>query len=103
MSCRAFQALKNVDQRKRPAVFGAKWRQQQVDMVRHDYGGVQTYPRYTCGAGNRLRQASITTQLLAWKRLENQRALVDRWNGQLPQTVLGDKTSLLMPLPGEQK
>lgn len=52
---------------------------------------------------NRLRQASITTQLLAWKRLENQRALVDRWNGQLPQTVLGDKTSLLMPLPGEQK
>ncbi len=52
---------------------------------------------------NRLRQASITTQLLAWKRLENQRALVDRWNGQVPQTVLGDKASLLMPLPGEQK
>ena len=52
---------------------------------------------------NRLRQASITTQLLAWKRLENQRALVDRWNGQLPQTVLGDKASLLMPLPAEQK
>ena len=43
------------------------------------------------------------TQLLAWKRLENQRALVDRWNGQMPQTVLGDKTNLLMPLPGEQK
>ena len=52
---------------------------------------------------NRLRQASITTQLLAWKRLENQRALVDRWNGQAPQTVLSDKANLLIPLPAEQK
>jgi regulator of protease activity HflC (stomatin/prohibitin superfamily) len=48
---------------------------------------------------NRLRQASITPQLLEWRRLENQLALVERWNGQLPQTVLSDKSSLLMPLP----
>jgi regulator of protease activity HflC (stomatin/prohibitin superfamily) len=50
---------------------------------------------------NRLRQASITPQLLEWKRLENQRALIDRWNGELPHTVLGDKAGLMMPLPTE--
>lgn len=52
---------------------------------------------------NRLRQASITQQLLEWKRLENQRVLADRWNGQLPQTVLSDKANLLMPLPTMEK
>src|ERR1043165_1517198 len=46
---------------------------------------------------NRLRQASITPQLLEWKRLENQRALIDRWSGNVPTTVLGEKTNLLMP------
>jgi regulator of protease activity HflC (stomatin/prohibitin superfamily) len=50
---------------------------------------------------NRLRQASITPQLLEWKRLENQRAFVDRWNGELPHTVLGDKNGLMLPLPAE--
>jgi regulator of protease activity HflC (stomatin/prohibitin superfamily) len=50
---------------------------------------------------NRLRQASITPQLLEWKRLENQRAQIDRWNGELPHTVLTDKAGLLMPLPAE--
>ena len=52
---------------------------------------------------NRLRQASITPQLLEWKRLENQRAFVDRWNGSVPQTILGEKTNLLMPFPADQK
>jgi regulator of protease activity HflC (stomatin/prohibitin superfamily) len=52
---------------------------------------------------NRLRQASITPQLLEWKRLENQRAMIDRWSGNVPTTVLGEKTNLLMPLPTEQK
>jgi regulator of protease activity HflC (stomatin/prohibitin superfamily) len=52
---------------------------------------------------NRLRQASITPQLLEWKRLENQRAMIDRWSGNVPQTVVGEKTNLLMPLPSEQK
>jgi hypothetical protein len=41
--------------------------------------------------------------LLEWKRLENQRALIDRWSGNVPTTVLGEKTSLLMPFPTEQK
>jgi regulator of protease activity HflC (stomatin/prohibitin superfamily) len=52
---------------------------------------------------NRLRQASITPQLLEWKRLENQRALIDKWNGDLPKTVLGGKENLLMPLPTDQR
>ena len=51
---------------------------------------------------NRLRQASITPQLLEWKRLENQRALIEKWNGELPRMVVGDKSGLLMPLPTEQ-
>ncbi len=52
---------------------------------------------------NRLRQTSITPQLLEWKRLENQRALVERWNGELPKTVLGTKNGLLMQLPTDQQ
>jgi regulator of protease activity HflC (stomatin/prohibitin superfamily) len=52
---------------------------------------------------NRLRQASITPQLLEWKRLENQRAFIDRWNGELPHTVLGDKNGLLLPLPTDAR
>lgn len=52
---------------------------------------------------NRLRQASITPQLLEWKKLENQRAFIDRWNGELPHTVLGDKNGLMLPLPTESR
>lgn len=52
---------------------------------------------------NRLRQASITPQLLEWKRLENQRAFIDRWNGELPHTVLGDKNGLMLPLPTDSR
>jgi len=52
---------------------------------------------------NRLRQASITPQLLEWKRLENQRALIDRWNGELPHTVLGEKNAMMLPLPAEAR
>lgn len=52
---------------------------------------------------NRLRQASITPQLLEWKRLENQRALIDHWNGELPRTVLGEKNTMMLPLPAEAR
>ena len=52
---------------------------------------------------NRLRQASITPQLLEWKRLENQRALIEKWNGELPRMVIGEKNGLLMPLPTEPR
>jgi F0F1-type ATP synthase membrane subunit b/b' len=52
---------------------------------------------------NRLRQASITPQLMEWKRLENQRALIDRWNGELPHTVLGEKNTMMLPLPADPR
>lgn len=47
---------------------------------------------------NRIRQTSITPQLLELRRLENQRALIERWNGQLPRVETGNN-NMLMQLP----
>ena len=52
---------------------------------------------------NRLRQASITPQLLEWRRLKNQRALVEKWNGDLPKMIVSDKAGMIMQLPIDQK
>jgi hypothetical protein len=38
---------------------------------------------------NRVRRASVTPQLLELRRLENQRALIDRCNEPLPQVESG--------------
>ncbi len=53
---------------------------------------------------NRIRQSSITPQLLELRRLENQRELIDRWNGQLPQVESGGQGSggILLQLPKQQ-
>jgi len=51
---------------------------------------------------NRLRQASLTPQLLELRKIENQKALIDRWNGQLP-TVQTGSGGLLMELPKMQQ
>jgi regulator of protease activity HflC (stomatin/prohibitin superfamily) len=51
---------------------------------------------------NRIRQASISPQLLELRRLENQRALIDRWNGQLPQVESGSGNGLMLQLPKPQ-
>jgi regulator of protease activity HflC (stomatin/prohibitin superfamily) len=51
---------------------------------------------------NRIRQTSITPQLLELRKLENQRAYIDKWNGQLPSVQTGQATSLLMELPKGQ-
>ena len=50
---------------------------------------------------NRIRQTSITPQLLELRRLENQCELIDRWNGQLPQVESGGQGSggILLQLP----
>ena len=48
---------------------------------------------------NRIRQSSLTPQLLELRRLENQRAYIDKWNGQLPSVQAGQGTGLLMQLP----
>lgn len=48
---------------------------------------------------NRIRQASITPQLLELRRLENQRALIEHWNGQLPQVESGNSSGMMLQLP----
>ncbi len=50
---------------------------------------------------NRIRQNSLTAQLLELRRLENQRALIERWNGQLP-TVESGQSALMLQLPHQQ-
>ena len=50
---------------------------------------------------NRLRQASITPQLIEWRRLENERARIERWNGELPRTIISGKPGMLLNLPNE--
>jgi regulator of protease activity HflC (stomatin/prohibitin superfamily) len=47
---------------------------------------------------NRIRLSSLTPQMLELKRLENQRALIEKWNGQLP-TVQSGQGGLLLQLP----
>jgi regulator of protease activity HflC (stomatin/prohibitin superfamily) len=51
---------------------------------------------------NRIRQTSITPQLLELRRLENQRAYIDKWNGQLPSVQAGQGSGFLMELPKAQ-
>jgi regulator of protease activity HflC (stomatin/prohibitin superfamily) len=48
---------------------------------------------------NRIRQSSLTAQLLELRRLENSRALIDRWNGQLPTVETGQGGGLMLQLP----
>ncbi len=50
---------------------------------------------------NKIRQASLTPQLLELRKIENQKALIDRWNGALP-TVQSGSGGLLMELPKMQ-
>ena len=38
---------------------------------------------------NRIRQNSLTPQLLELRRIENNRAMIDKWNGQLPTVQSG--------------
>jgi regulator of protease activity HflC (stomatin/prohibitin superfamily) len=47
---------------------------------------------------NRIRQSSLTPQLLELRKIENQKELIERWNGQLP-TVQAGNGSMLMELP----
>ena len=51
---------------------------------------------------NRIRQASITPQLLELRKLENQKALIDRWNGQLPQVESGGGNGIMLQLQKPQ-
>jgi len=51
---------------------------------------------------NRIRQSSISPQLLELRKLENQRAYIDKWNGQLPSVEAGQGSGLLLQLPKGQ-
>jgi regulator of protease activity HflC (stomatin/prohibitin superfamily) len=52
---------------------------------------------------NRIRQTSLTPQLFDLRRIENSRALIDKWNGQLPTVETGGQGSgMILQLPRPQ-
>ncbi len=51
---------------------------------------------------NRIRQTSLTPQLLDLRRIENARALIDKWNGQLPSVEAGQGSGMILQLPKPQ-
>jgi regulator of protease activity HflC (stomatin/prohibitin superfamily) len=51
---------------------------------------------------NRIRQNSLTPQLLELRRIENSRALIDKWNGQLPTVEAGQGSGMILQLPKPQ-
>jgi regulator of protease activity HflC (stomatin/prohibitin superfamily) len=48
---------------------------------------------------NRIRQNALTPQLLELRRIENQQAMIDRWNGQLREVEFGQGSGLILQLP----
>jgi regulator of protease activity HflC (stomatin/prohibitin superfamily) len=51
---------------------------------------------------NRIRQNSLTPQLLELRRIENNHALIDKWNGQLPTVESGAGSGMILQLPKPQ-
>ena len=52
---------------------------------------------------NRIRQSSLTPQLLELRRLEIQHAMIDQWNGQLPTVQSGQGPGgLILQMPRPQ-
>jgi regulator of protease activity HflC (stomatin/prohibitin superfamily) len=51
---------------------------------------------------NRIRQNSLTPQLLELRRIENNRAQIDKWNGQLPTVQTGQGGGMILQLPKTQ-
>jgi regulator of protease activity HflC (stomatin/prohibitin superfamily) len=51
---------------------------------------------------NRIRQNSLTPQLLELRRIENNRTLIDKWNGQLPTVQSGQGSGMILQLPKPQ-
>ena len=48
---------------------------------------------------NRIRQNSLTPQLLELRRIENNRVMIDKWNGQLPTVQSGQGSGMILQLP----
>jgi len=52
---------------------------------------------------NRIRLSSLTPQMLELRRLENQRSLIEKWNGQLPTVKSGGSGGgLILQMPKTQ-
>jgi hypothetical protein len=51
---------------------------------------------------NRIRQNSLTPQLLELRRIENSQMLIEKWNGQLPQVESGPGSGMMLQLPRPQ-
>src|ERR1700693_960783 len=48
---------------------------------------------------NRIRQNSLTPQVVELRRIENNRALIDKWNGALPTVQSGQGSGMILQLP----
>ena len=51
---------------------------------------------------NRIRQNSLTPQLLELRRIENNKEMINKWNGQLPTVQSGSGGALMLQLPRPQ-
>jgi regulator of protease activity HflC (stomatin/prohibitin superfamily) len=51
---------------------------------------------------NRIRQSSLTPQLLELRRIENYKELIERWNGQLPTVESGQGGGMILQMPRPQ-
>jgi regulator of protease activity HflC (stomatin/prohibitin superfamily) len=51
---------------------------------------------------NRIRQNSLTPQLLELRRIENSQMLIEKWNGQLPHVESGQGSGMMLQLPRPQ-
>jgi regulator of protease activity HflC (stomatin/prohibitin superfamily) len=48
---------------------------------------------------NRIRQSSLTPQLLELRRIENNHEMIEKWNGQLPTVQTGQGGGMILQLP----
>lgn len=48
---------------------------------------------------NRIRQSSLTPQLLELRRIENNHDMIDKWDGRLPTVQTGQGNGLILQLP----
>lgn len=44
---------------------------------------------------NMLKMRTITPEVIEWEQIQVQKSMIEKWNGQLPTTVLSDKIPLL--------
>src|SRR5579863_3812430 len=51
---------------------------------------------------NRIRQNSLTPQLLELRRIENNQALIEKWDGRLPTVEAGQGNGMILQLPKPQ-